>query len=316
MIGRLFWETPFWSHSQELRDQLRHAVEQAARGQFVRFEASHPGTEGLLHTVVFSIKPICDDAGQVVLLIPEGRDITERKQAEQELQKHREHLEELVQERTLELTAAKEQAEVANRTKNEFLANMSHEIRTPLNGVIGMPHLLLQTDLALERKDFVRTATTNANILFDVINDILDFSKIEAGKLEFEQIDFNLPELTADLAELMDFQAQAKQLEFACHIDPSVPPWYRGDPSRVRQILINLTTNALKFTPKGNVTIRVTVRHQTPDWTELRFEVADTGIGIPPSLSHRLFRPFSQVDGSTTRKYGGTGLGLAICKNW
>jgi PAS domain S-box-containing protein len=314
VIGRLFWETPFWSHSQTLRDQLRNAIKQAARGQFVRFEASHPGADGLLHTVDFSIKPVCDDAGRAVLLIPEGRDITERKQAEQELQKHREHLEELVQERTRELTAAKEQAEVANQAKSEFLANMSHEIRTPLNGVIGMLHLLQQTDLALEQLDFVRTATTSANILLDVINDILDFSKIEAGKLEFEYIDFNLLELTADLAELMEFQAQAKQLEFACHVDPDVPPWFRGDPSRLRQILINLSTNALKFTQQGTVTIRVAVRHRTPDWIELRFEVADTGIGISPSLSHRLFKPFSQVDGSTTRKYGGTGLGLAICK--
>jgi len=297
------WTHDFWKHQ---------GLEMARQNSVNHFETEHIRKDGSRYPVdVISYEAEFEDQKHYYAFMT---DISERKRAEAELRKHREHLEALVQERTLDLTIAKEQAEVANHAKSEFLANMSHEIRTPLNGVIGMISLLLDTDLAPEQEDFARTAAASADTLLKVINDILDFSKIEAGKLDFECIDFDLRRLIEDLSKMMHPQAKEKGLAFACWVDPLVPPLLWGDPGRLRQVLLNLTTNALKFTSKGEVNIRATVKAQTHGRVELHFTVTDTGIGIPEVLSHRLFQSFTQVDSSTTRKFGGTGLGLAISK--
>src|SRR5882724_3342644 len=216
--------------------------------------------------------------------------------------------------REMELARARDAALESARLKSQFLANMSHEIRTPMNSIIGMTDILLHTELASEQREFVEIVRMSGESLLTIINDILDFSKIEAGKLTFEMLDFELHTAVEEVIAMLVEQTHAKKLQLRSVIAPDVPGTVRGDPGRLRQVLTNLTSNAIKFTPEGEIKLRVTKESESDAHVILRFEVADTGIGVPEAARACLFQPFSQVDPSTTRKYGGTGLGLAICK--
>jgi two-component system, sensor histidine kinase and response regulator len=213
-----------------------------------------------------------------------------------------------------ELAAARDSALAAARAKADFLATMSHEIRTPMNGVLGMLDLLLDTPLTPTQKEHARTAHRSAESLLAIINDILDFSKIEAGKLDLETIDFDLRNTLEEVTSLLAERASAKGLELVSLVRPDVPDMVRGDPGRLRQVLLNLAGNAIKFTAEGEVILRAKLASESEDVVVVRFEVSDTGIGLTAEAQARLFQPFSQADASTTRRYGGTGLGLAICR--
>ncbi|SEH48601.1 PAS domain S-box-containing protein [Magnetospirillum fulvum] len=293
--GHLFADTPWWTHSSEERALLVDAVRRARQGEFVRFETTHRGGDGHLAYIDFSLKPVTDDDGAVIYLVPEGRDITQRKQAESDL------------------LAAKLEAESANRAKSNFLATVSHELRTPLNAVIGFSEALLSDALGpLEperTRDYLRLIHAAGQHLGALIEDILDVSRVELGHLDLAEDVVAPDEMVASVRRLLESHATDGSIRLKIDL-PSSLPRLRADSRRLRQVLLNLVTNAIKFTPAGGT---VTIRFNAgPDG--VAFHVEDTGIGIPLEHHGKVWQPFFQSDALHARPHDGAGLGLAIVK--
>jgi len=344
-----------WLEAIHPEDRARASsyLKQALDGIEVETEYRIHRPDGSVRWIWDRAFPIPNDSGKLCRVVDIAEDITDRKRAEEVLRRSHEELESLVEKRTSELTeanqalraenaerrraeqalkAAKETAEEASRLKSEFLANISHEIRTPMNGVIGMTELALGTELSPEQREYLELVKTSADSLLGIINDVLDFSKVESGKLQLDRIDFVLRDTLEETVKGFGMRAAQKGLELACEVREDVPEVVVGDPTRLRQVLVNLIGNAIKFTEQGEIGLHVEVepsgsrgtgvlpvqvhpedRDATMRGVTLHFAVRDTGIGIPAEKQRVIFEAFSQADGSTTRKYGGTGLGLTIC---
>ena len=295
----------------EDRDRTHQEVQLALAGTgdyATEFRVVWP--DGSVHSIRGLATVEREPSGRALHMIGTNWDITFQKDVADELRLSNRQLEEATR-RAVELAA---ESANANAAKSQFLANMSHEIRTPMNGVIGMTGLLMETELTAEQRDYLQTVITSGESLLAVINDILDFSKIEAGKLDLEILDFSLPATLENVRQVLWVKAREKGLRLICRIDTEVPVWLRGDSGRLRQILLNLGGNALKFTPRGGVVMRACVDRQDEHSVVIRFAVEDDGIGISPERQAHIFTPFTQGDNSTTRKYGGTGLGLTISR--
>ena len=293
-------------------------------GQPVSLEHTHKGPNEKALVVELYAFPLFDPDGKIDKIVQISHDVTERKLAERRLLEAKETTEKANRELALTNRRLEQAIDGANKmaiaaqtasvAKSEFLANMSHEIRTPLNGIVGMASLALDTHLNDEQHDYLETAKQCADSLLVLINDILDFSKVEAGKLELESIDFDLRTTVEGAAEVLAPKTSEKGLELAIHVKDEVPGCVRGDPGRLRQVLVNLSSNAVKFTEHGEVVIRAELEERDREAAVVRFSVSDTGIGIPKEKQRVIFETFRQADGTTSRKYGGTGLGLAISK--
>ncbi len=285
------------THPDDLNANLTH-MQALLRGESPSYqmEMRYLHKEGRIVWVLLGVSLVRDPEERPLHFIAQIQNITTRKQAEEEVRQ------------------AREAAEAANRAKSEFLANMSHEIRTPMNGILGMTELALDTPLSEDQKEYLQAIRNSAAALLTILNDILDFSKVEAGRLDLEFLPFDLRDCAAEALKPLALRARDKGLELAYDVRPDVPAVVAGDAGRLRQILLNLAGNAVKFTEAGQVSLTVDLDAREDDEVVLHFRVSDTGIGIPEDKQHLIFEAFTQADGSTTRRYGGTGLGLAICR--
>jgi PAS domain S-box-containing protein len=298
VLGKPFWDTPWWTHSPELRQELKKWIAEAACGAFIRKEVTHSDPQGNLHCIDFSLKPVKNDDGEVVFIIPEGRDITDRKQMEDELLK------------------AKEAAETATEVKSNFLASMSHEIRTPMTAILGYADMLMDPKInASTQNNYAAVIHRNGEHLLALINDILDLSKIEAGKLAIDIRRCSVVSLLADVASVVRPRAEQHGISLTVEYRTEMPETILTDGNRLRQAIINLAGNAVKFTEQGSVRIVASFLSDGGNGKPaVQIQVVDTGIGIHEEALPNLFKPFSQADSTVFRKYGGTGLGLAISR--
>ena len=292
VINKPFWETPWWTHSPELQEKLREAVKTVARGGFVRFEATHIAKDSSLHTVDFSLKPVKDDNGKVIFMIPEGRDITDRKRLEEELRKT-------------------EKTKISTEIRSEFTSMVSHELRTPLAVIQGIVSLItdgLAGSINEEQKGLLDTAQKNVERLGRLINNVLDFQKIESGKMEYDIREYDMNKVVQEASESLRILSEKKGLDFRVKTEDALPK-IKFDKDKIIQVLTNLVSNAIKFTSKGNITVSVQRENNV-----IHVEVRDTGQGIKAEDIYKLFHAFEQIGPTRNRVKGGTGLGLTISR--
>ncbi len=308
-------DSAVWFKRVHVEDQarVRHIKQKQLGGYTEEFEYRLVSVDERVSWVRDRAFPVYGKDGRIERVVGVVEEVTQRKLAEQVLERSKEELEILVVQRTAEAVRAKEIAEAANQAKSEFLANMSHEIRTPMHGIMTMTELALSTNLTEEQMEYLDTVKVSSEALLKIINEILDFSRIEAKRLDIESVEFSPREIVEEAISFLSHTASSKELELRSEYTNPLPEYVQGDPGRLRQILLNLVGNSLKFTRTGHVSVSVVPEKVSTELCMLRFSIRDTGIGIPKSRQKAIFEPFSQADNSTTRVYGGTGLGLAIC---